>query len=134
MGIVEVKNVNIVLFDFNKLVLFQQRTDDSNIYPGCWNLFGGGINKNESPEEALKREILEELEYSLTNPFFMLEQVCKEGDYYGIRGVYGEQYDPTQRLVLHEGKGMGWFSIAEARNIMMGREDRKLIDIIEGKF
>lgn len=134
MGIIEVKNVNIVLFDFSRLILLQQRTDDTKLYPGCWNFFGGGINKNESFEEALRREILEELEYSLTHPFFILEQECREGNYHGKRRVYGEEYDPTQRLVLHEGKGMGWFSLEEARNIRMGREDRKLIDSIENKF
>lgn len=31
-------------------------------YPGCWGCFGGATDPDESPLEALKRELLEEIE------------------------------------------------------------------------
>jgi 8-oxo-dGTP diphosphatase len=34
------------------------------IYPGCWAFFGGHIDPGETPEEAVKRELLEEISYT----------------------------------------------------------------------
>ena len=131
MGIVEVKNVNLILFDLNKLILLQQRDDGIEVYPGLWSFFGGGIEKGESFEDALRREVFEELEYNIRNPFFIYEQETKVGCYHGRRRLYGENYDPTQLLILREGKGMGWFSFEETEKIKMGMEDRRLINIIK---
>jgi 8-oxo-dGTP pyrophosphatase MutT (NUDIX family) len=35
------------------------------LYPGVWGLFGGHLELNESPEVGLKRELLEEINYSV---------------------------------------------------------------------
>ena len=34
------------------------------VYPGVWGLFGGHIELGESPEVGLKRELIEEINYS----------------------------------------------------------------------
>lgn len=41
-------------------ILFQLR-DEHGKNPNRWGIFGGGINRNESPLDALKRELREEL-------------------------------------------------------------------------
>jgi 8-oxo-dGTP diphosphatase len=42
--------------------LFILRDDIETIpYPNCWSIVGGGIEKGETPIEALKREIEEEI-------------------------------------------------------------------------
>jgi len=52
----------------NKIFIFLQKRDgNAKILPNCFSFFGGGIEKNESPEDALKREIKEELNLSLKN-------------------------------------------------------------------
>ena len=44
-----------VLRDAQGRVLIQLRTQDAPILPGHWGFFGGGIEKGESPEAAVRR-------------------------------------------------------------------------------
>lgn len=50
-------------------MLLQLRDDRPDIpWPNCWGTFGGQIEENEGPEDALKREIWEELQYDIVTP------------------------------------------------------------------
>lgn len=47
--------------------LMQLRDDLPNIlYPGVWGLFGGHLEPGEVPELGVKRELLEEINYSVS--------------------------------------------------------------------
>jgi 8-oxo-dGTP pyrophosphatase MutT (NUDIX family) len=48
----------------------QKRTKDAPLAPGMFGIFGGHVEDGESPETALFREILEELEYHPRNVRF----------------------------------------------------------------
>lgn len=49
--------------------LMQLRDDIPGIlYPGVWGLFGGHLEAGESPEVGLKRELIEEINYSVDKP------------------------------------------------------------------
>lgn len=53
--------VKVIIHDDNQ-VLLQLRDDDSSIpYPDHWSLLGGNIEANEQPEQALQRELIEEI-------------------------------------------------------------------------
>ena len=59
-------NVAVVIFkDKNGKILLNHRKDNPPFDEDVWELIGGGINENESPLEAIKREIKEELNYTV---------------------------------------------------------------------
>jgi len=58
----------------NTYVYLQRRTTDAPTSPGKLSLFGGGLEGDETPEEALVREIAEELQYNLTTWDFLTLQ------------------------------------------------------------
>ena len=52
--------------------LMQLRDDKPGIfYPDHWGLFGGAVEPGETPEEALRREIREELGFDLTEATYV---------------------------------------------------------------
>ena len=60
--------VVVVLPKVSKKILFQLRDQKKDIsFPGHWGFFGGAIEKNETPETAVKREIKEELGFAPNN-------------------------------------------------------------------
>ncbi len=69
-------------------------------YPNHWGLFGGHLELDETPEQALKRELLEEINYQVANPTEF--RIDHESNI--IRYLY---YTPLtvkmEQLVLQEG-------------------------------
>jgi 8-oxo-dGTP pyrophosphatase MutT (NUDIX family) len=74
------------------------------IYPGYWAFFGGHLDPGETPEEAVKRELLEEIGYTppLISPFRCYS------DSEVIRHVFHAPLTvELNQLVLTEGWDMG---------------------------
>ena len=121
------QDATIILYDKDKKVLLQHRTNDAKRFPSMWGLFGGGIKKGETPIEAIKRECMEELDYELINPSLVYTT------HTGRRKVYAfiEEYNPLKKLVLREGKKIGWFKIKEAKKIKIAPHARRILNKIE---
>ena len=82
------------------------------IYPGHWAFFGGHIDPGETPEEALMRELLEEISYT---PPFVSEFRCYS-DSQVIRHVFHAPLTvELNQLVLGEGWDMGLLTPEEIR-------------------
>ncbi len=61
-----VVRVAIAILSQDGQVLMQLRDNIPNIiYPGYWGFFGGHLEPGETPMEALKREIQEEINYAV---------------------------------------------------------------------
>ncbi|NEU71067.1 NUDIX domain-containing protein [Hassallia byssoidea VB512170] len=93
-----------ILYQKDKF-LMQLRDNIPNIpYPGQWALFGGHIEVGETPDIALKREILEEIGYNLPPRF------AHFGCYADERAMRHVFYAPLEvefnQLVLNEGWDM----------------------------
>lgn len=95
--------VGFIIYRFDGKILLQHRTDDAPKYLSLWGFFSGGVEKGESPLEAVKREALEELNYNLVTENFRFKKVLKDKTVY----VFVEKFDENQKLILNEGQGMG---------------------------
>jgi mutator protein MutT len=137
-----VKNLSlIILFDRNGKILLQNRKIMSK-YGEEWSYFGGKIESGESPEEAIVREIKEELEFNLKDFKFLKEYVAyakllKNGEMAEIKQHVFLQLinlDDFDTMVLHEGDGMSWFSVEEAKKLNMLGLDPKALEDFEVYF
>jgi 8-oxo-dGTP pyrophosphatase MutT (NUDIX family) len=96
-------------------VLLQLRDDKPGIpYPNCWGTFGGQIEENETPEEAIEREIMEELEYKLSNPEYFGNFPFDGYNIYMYRII--DRDLTLDNITVKEGQGGRFFSLEEIRN------------------
>ena len=97
--------------------LFVLRDNKPNIpNPNKWSLFGGGIESNENPEEALIREIKEEIGISI-NEIILLEdipliQVVQDKKFHISMHIY-KVITTDKPKIFTEGQEFGWFTIDE---------------------
>ena len=93
-----------------KIVVFlQKRSKDALRLPRHFGFFGGGIDGNETPEEALIREIREELSYNADGSEYL--GVFRENS---LHAYYDEApSDFEERIVVQEGEYGKWFTKEE---------------------
>lgn len=108
----------IILYNDNRILL-QLRDNNPNIpYPNTWTLFGGSILEGESPEETLKREISEELGFSLTRCSKLFTK-NRNQDGVSVEDNIFTAKVPEEILnqTLREGQKMQFFSLKELEKI-----------------
>jgi 8-oxo-dGTP diphosphatase len=122
------------LFDKDKRILLQHRAKDAERLPDFWGFFGGGIEKGETPEQALIRESQEELDYTPRKPRLLIIQNFEHQNDKNIKYVFVEEFDNKIELHQSEGQAMAWFSLEETKTLKMIDHDRAVIKYIEGKY
>jgi 8-oxo-dGTP diphosphatase len=65
---------SILLVDERGWVLLQERDEHPVIDPGCWGFVGGHVDRDEEPETAAYRELLEETGLQVVPPSLELWQ------------------------------------------------------------
>ncbi|MEH2278612.1 MAG: NUDIX hydrolase [Nostoc sp.] len=99
-----------ILYQKNKFLMQLRDNIPGILYPGYWGLFGGHIEPDETPDLAVKREILEEIGYNL--PSFV-----EFGCYFDERVVRHVFHAPLlvelNQLVLNEGWDMGLLTLED---------------------
>ena len=116
--------------------LLQYRDANAPVYPNFWGLFGGGIEDNETPEEALKREAYEELRYfpKSAKPVLVVNYEDQIIQTYGKKYYYSEICEAPEKLELHEGQAMDWFKSEDLSRINTTVMNRKIIPEILSKM
>lgn len=97
----------ILLFDRSGRLLIYLRDDKPEIpFANCWDFFGGHVEPGETPEQALVRELREELAVELTSFQLFRHYQCLTGDAYpNVKHIYYGQLDRLAAdLVLYEGQ------------------------------
>jgi len=104
-----------VLLKENKVLLAKRTTMRSN-YPGIWDFVGGHCESDESFEEALERELLEELGVNVTQ-YILLMTVDESPDFilklFLVTGWEGAVHNADE----HEHERVEWFDFKEAMRL-----------------
>jgi len=123
------------LFDRSRnAVLLHHRDGNTTANPHKWAFFGGQNERGESYVDCFVREMAEEIGLRLQR-----EQAVHLREYMNTlvnqyRVVfYAETYVPTERLVLGEGAGFGWFTLDAALRLDLAQRTRDDLDYFIAK-
>ena len=107
--------VAAILFLEDGRYVLQHRDDKPDIwYPDHWGCFGGSVDPEEQPLDALHRELYEELELEFDGAEYFTRfdfdlTMLGAGRYYRMFFVVPVSAGQYARLVLHEGEAFGAF-------------------------
>ncbi len=122
--------VALALRDAAGRVLVQQRPDHKH-QGGLWEFPGGKVEPGESPLAALRREIHEELDYTLgaAGP---LIQVTHDYPDKSVRLEVWQAVDPqaAARLRPAEGQPIRWVGVDALRRLPMPAADRPVVNAL----
>ena len=85
-------------------------------YPNMWDLPGGHVEENETPEECIRREMVEEIETDVSE--------CRRHAVYDFPDrveylFFMEFNTEPEAITLHEGQKLSWFSYEEVQNLTL---------------
>jgi 8-oxo-dGTP diphosphatase len=107
------KNAVAVIVNTDNKILLLKRADIKDIWmPGKWALVGGMIEKGESPEKAVAREIKEEIGLDIDKfvKTFSIQRSPVNSEY-----IFACRYegDPTDISLNEENTNYGWYDVDE---------------------
>ncbi len=119
-------------------LLMHLRDDKAGIlHPGCWAGFGGTVEPGESPEDALRREVLEETGVSIESARFLgevIDEPYEEGSGDRVR-MYCSRVDVRpDEIRLNEGAAVGVFDVAELRDMKLSPFVERTIRVHESEL
>ena len=107
-----------ILINSNNEFLLQKKTADYHLCPGQWCLFGGEFKSNESPLDAIKRELEEELGLELSNMSYFFKNSWKMGKREYREDVFVVFFDKNiMDIKLSEGAGFALFNKNELSSL-----------------
>ncbi len=120
----KVRKVSLIIFyDENKRILMQNRKNMMK-WGEIWGFFGGEIEEDETPEQAVIRETKEELDFKLENYEYIGKTEGKIKDLlHVIAHIYVSPIEnKIKKFNQNEGCGMEFFSIKEAKQLKLAGE------------
>lgn len=101
--------------DHGEFLLYLRDNKPGIPFPDHWDLIGGHVEDGETPEEALVREVREELGIKLKQYTFFRTYECLDGDAYpNIKYIYSGKINiPIEEVTLYEGARPAYFKKEE---------------------
>jgi 8-oxo-dGTP diphosphatase len=105
--------------DKGEFLLYLRDNKPDIPFPDYWDLIGGHVEEGETPEQALVREVKEELDIDLKEYAFYKKYVCLTGDVYeNTKYIYTGRINlPIEKVTLLEGVRPKYFSRAEIPDV-----------------
>src|SRR5262249_4607786 len=128
---VRMQGVSAIPINTEGKILLQLRDDRPDlIFPGHWTTFGGMVEDGETPAEALRRELLEEIELELPMKLWRVENYSMEQDGQSIvieSFIYVGRIDlATSEITLNEGQALGYFGVEDLDNLKIGFDFQRI--------
>ena len=99
-------------------ILLHQRSLNSRGQPGKWENAGGEIDEGETPENAIVREIKEELGVDFIIEKRIYEDVFKSGpDDWNVIIFSGSIVGTPQVMIPEETSEVKWFKLSELKDV-----------------
>ena len=117
---------------FDKYLFVLRDNSQSVVNPNTWSLVGGRIKSNETPENALKREVKEESNINLNNIKFIRKEICtmvykqkhmKSNVYFFIADTDAD----LRQIKLTEGQKVAYYSLNKLLKLNVGNWLRHFI-------
>lgn len=127
-------STSIILLTDDKNVVLQHRDDIPNIeYPDFWGLIGGWIEKNETPKEAIQRELEEELYFPHHNEKLridglkLIDQRKREKGWVEFI-FFGNIKNDIYNIRLKEGQKISSFDFQELQILKIANHHKEYIN------
>jgi len=119
------KAVGILIENSKGEILFLLRDNKPTIqYPNQWDVLGGVVKAGETFEEAIKRELMEEIELDLQE--FKLFKIYNWPDQ--TEAIFHTKLDiDINKTPLHEGQKIQYFSREKLLNMNLAFHDNEMI-------
>jgi 8-oxo-dGTP diphosphatase len=110
--------------------IFAARRAIKKSFSGCWEFPGGKIQGNETPIDAIKREILEELGVLIMDPL-SLKQISWSNSSGSFTLEAFVCKNELRDLTLTDHDKSGWFVIQELLEMNLMQADLALVPFLE---
>lgn len=132
--------IAIVVFYTDKKKILLQNRKSIKKWGEEWSFWGGGLNPDETKEDAAVREIKEELDYNVENLKYLgslteiIERYKNPKDKRKITyKIFVSKIKENPKLFkVKEGDGLAFFTIKETKKLaMVPKIDKKTLVIVE---
>jgi 8-oxo-dGTP diphosphatase len=110
-----IRTVSALLVDLQGKLVIQLRDDKPNLpYANHWSTLGGAVETGETPDQAMERELIEEIEFCPPVRFWKIFELSHvPGVIVEVHAYIGELGCDISAVNLHEGQRLGSFSVDE---------------------
>ena len=122
---------NAVIMENRKLLLVRRAKEPHN---GLWHFPGGHVEKNETAEEAVIREIREELGVEFRPKFaFYHDSINPDLGSHHIQLIFTGEISGEIKL-NYENSEFKWFTPEEAAKLLLAFKHNKILDRIKNRM